>query len=411
MTAPEKLLSRAIVASGFDTARWAGFPEALRDRAYFSAKVQNIRWLATSQDRMQRILEGGRTADGTRFERRDTLIDELMRVAREEGIATGSDGLTDPGSARRIGLVADMQAGFASGYADWEGGMEQGALDQFPAQELVRISPRIKTRDWQSIWISHGGTLTDDGRMVALKTDSIWTDISRFGVPWPPFDYESGMGLRDVGRQEAIRLGLIAPEWRAPVQAAQDFNRNLQAKVSFKGDADPLWLNLKASFGDQVVYDRSAGAIKWQGEALREKLARIMQSGRANELVWLGKPTPDALAAAYDDGVRLSGDGQLHFNTSELRHALQSHGVGIEARKGHVPVTAKDLELLPHLWRYPERLFVPDARRAGVVFQKGVADGWLNAVVSPRPAGGYDLETVYKWETPDVGQADGFPRP
>jgi hypothetical protein len=31
------------------------------------------------------------------------------------------------------------------------------------------------------------------GRMIALKSDPIWTAISAFGTPYPPFDYNSGM--------------------------------------------------------------------------------------------------------------------------------------------------------------------------------------------------------------------------
>jgi len=69
---------------------------------------------------------------------------------------------------------------------------------------------REKGRDWPMRWEAAGGQFTN-GRMAALKTDPIWAAISRFGDPFPPFDYGSGMGLRDIDREEAEALGLIGP--------------------------------------------------------------------------------------------------------------------------------------------------------------------------------------------------------
>ena len=42
--------------------------------------------------------------------------------------------------------------------------------------------------------------------MVALKEDPVWTRISRFGQPWPPFDFNSGMGVEDVSHDELRRV-------------------------------------------------------------------------------------------------------------------------------------------------------------------------------------------------------------
>jgi hypothetical protein len=50
--------------------------------------------------------------------------------------------------------------------------------------------------------------------MIALKDSEVWSRISRFGTPWPPFDFNSGMGVRNIGRRECVRLGLIQPEQR-----------------------------------------------------------------------------------------------------------------------------------------------------------------------------------------------------
>ena len=66
--------------------------------------------------------------------------------------------------------------------------------------------------------------------MIALKDAPVWQAISAFGTPWPPFDYQSGMDLRDISRPEAQRLGLIAPG--QPITRPEiGFNDSLQKSV------------------------------------------------------------------------------------------------------------------------------------------------------------------------------------
>ena len=79
--------------------------------------------------------------------------------------------------------------------------------------------------------------------MIALKTDPIWTKISRFGHPWPPFDFNSGMGVRDVSRADAIRLGVIQAADPPPkMPETKPMNDDLEVRVTF-GVNDPEWKN------------------------------------------------------------------------------------------------------------------------------------------------------------------------
>lgn len=48
--------------------------------------------------------------------------------------------------------------------------------------------------------------------MVALKTSPIWVELSRFGYPYPPFDFNSGMWVRPVSDDDCEALGLLADE-------------------------------------------------------------------------------------------------------------------------------------------------------------------------------------------------------
>ena len=45
--------------------------------------------------------------------------------------------------------------------------------------------------------------------MIATKDDPIWTRLSRFNRPYPPFDFEDDMTVDDVSRREAESLGVI----------------------------------------------------------------------------------------------------------------------------------------------------------------------------------------------------------
>jgi hypothetical protein len=85
--------------------------------------------------------------------------------------------------------------------------------------------------------------------MIALKNDPIWTAISSFGLPYPPYDFNSGMWVRDVSREEAEDLGLIKPGDPAPASAdTLGFNDDLQASA---GDfAEPLQKALLGSLGE-----------------------------------------------------------------------------------------------------------------------------------------------------------------
>ena len=106
---------------------------------------------------------------------------------------------------------------------------------------LRRVMNRMEARDWPRIWDQAGGEFFDgpgsnddypraQGRMIAAKNDPVWTLISRFGTPWPPFDWGSGMGLRGIDREEAEALGVIDPA-DVVLPLSTPFNRELEASL------------------------------------------------------------------------------------------------------------------------------------------------------------------------------------
>lgn len=260
----EKLGGKTAVASAWKSADWEKFLVELRDRAFFSATVENGRWLSAAQEKLLLAirLQREKVQNGEALVDRSSFIGDMRKAAFASGIATGKGDLQDLASRTRLGLIYDMQVQGAQGYARRTMDLDPDVLDAYPAQELVRSEARRAPRDWPAIWQSKGGALAN-GRMVALKTDGIWSRISRFGTPWPPFDYGSGMDLEDVSRADAEALGLIAPG--AAVQPEDDMNFNTGLEAIVNPNDEVLRRYLQRVLGDQVEW--VSGRVRWTGRA------------------------------------------------------------------------------------------------------------------------------------------------
>lgn len=273
MTPAEMLLSKRLVASGLSSAEAERVCAALRERAFFSARVEAVRYLQDARKAIADYLQTAVKEDGTLATRADA-ISAIMRRAREEGVATGEGGLADPGSAARAKLVADTNAGLAAGYCRRRAQGTRGARLAFPGLRLVRVEDRKEKRDWMSRWNIARRTLgsattatpagSPSGPFVALKDDPIWSEISRFGTPYPPFDFNSGMGVEEVPFDECRTLGLVADDYEPQGDIDEAFNRRMEAELDFRGDDDPGWKWLKKAYGDQIT--RDGGKIAWSPE-------------------------------------------------------------------------------------------------------------------------------------------------
>lgn len=213
----DHLRSRALLPVSEDTgaADLLRVAPELRARAVFSARTRHVEHLAAIQGVTDRLLDSASRDPLDRVsipEARQLLRASLERLGyapEQVGAAPGT--LRDLASTRRLNLIINQNLASARGYGQVAQGRSQGALLAFPAQELVRAEARRTPRgDWPRRFVEAGGRLYA-GRMIALKDDPVWAELSVFGQPWPPFDYGSGMGLRDISRREALRLGVLQP--------------------------------------------------------------------------------------------------------------------------------------------------------------------------------------------------------
>lgn len=271
---------KAIMPTTGGTSDLARIAPELRERAFFSARTANYDHLSRLNEIINRMVDPDYVTDPSTGERRPRRAGEGMdpSLARMQiraslaeigydpeaaGVRPGS--LKDLGSNARIRVILDTNIRQARGYGQFAQGQSEAVLDEWPAQELIRVEDRETPRDWPSIWRTAGGKLVDSGRMVALKNDPVWRAISRFDLPYPPFDYMSGMGVEDVDRDEAVRLGLIDRDTQVPPQD-RGFNATLQAALPDpQANTEALLASLQESMGPAV--DIAKGIVRFIREA------------------------------------------------------------------------------------------------------------------------------------------------
>lgn len=143
-------------------------------------------------------------------------------------------------------------------------------------------------RDWKSRWRAAGGKLYG-GKMIAEVNDPIWSKISRFGNPYPPFDFNSGMGLRDVSRGEAVRCGAISEDSFAEPKDIPSINESLESEI--RGASE----SLKAEISEKLK-----GLAKWEGDKLVFTDPNGTKPYSSKDIVEvLNKPLPENF---YGDG-------------------------------------------------------------------------------------------------------------
>lgn len=203
---------------------------ALREKCFFSARVNDAEVLGKMRELLGAAIDSSKRDSSKALVSQDKFISEMKSFLASRGYTMGGSKLTDITSRRRLGLIYDMNVQEAREYARYVRGQDADALDMYPAQEFVRVeSRRVPRTDWPMRWRAAGGKIRG-GRMVALKSDLVWTNLSRFGRPYPPFDYGSGMGVEDIDREEAVELGLLTDD--EPADEIPDFDIALEAEVS-----------------------------------------------------------------------------------------------------------------------------------------------------------------------------------
>ena len=224
------LQQKSLLPTTGRTAELEQLGSAITERAAFSAAV-------TKAEHIQRVLDaaGNLVSGQVDFSSQRLALKQFLQsegyMPSEEDRGT----LRDLSSDARIEVQVMTPVKMAQGYGYWKQGQDTAVLDAFPAQEFLRVEAReVPRTDWPDRFKAAGGDVTN-GRMVALKNDPCWTKLSRFGQPYEPFDFGSGMGTEDRPRSEAIALGLIDRDTELLPQD-RPFNQDLQATPEIRDD-------------------------------------------------------------------------------------------------------------------------------------------------------------------------------
>lgn len=202
-------LSKALLPTEAGTTELSQLPAEVRNRARFSARTTDAGYLAEMDRLLNRYVSPA--AAGPDAIDAATVRAELKKELLDRGYAPDpkqAGGLRDLSSDRRLDLIIKTNTEMAQGYGEHIKSQDPDLLDLYPARELYRLEQREEPRNWIDRWVRAGGKLYE-GRMIARVDDAIWTSISRFGNPYPPFDFNSGMWTRKIGRKLAERLGVI----------------------------------------------------------------------------------------------------------------------------------------------------------------------------------------------------------
>ena len=195
------------------------------------------------------------------------LVRETLRAAGYQPEKPGS--WTDmAGGTARQRLILETNVNKAAGYA-WHEGVKNSTV--LPAQRLVRKGRRRQPRDWQTRWRNAWASLPPEERrkahateMVALVNCEIWRQLSRWGDPYPPFDYNSGMDVLPVDRESALALGLVPESNVSQDSGASGFGmkREIEGEIpSARKSEIQAWLDAArgklAEMGGAVVLNHA----------------------------------------------------------------------------------------------------------------------------------------------------------
>ncbi|WAC20981.1 hypothetical protein OVA24_06245 [Luteolibacter sp. SL250] len=286
-----RLGKRTPLGATLSSAEWSRVPWEIREVSFFSAHVECERLLAIMQGKILRRvrLEKEKLANGEEITMdRGRFIAEMQDELHALGYQpkpADQGTVRDLSSAGRLGLIWDMQLGFARGYANWKASFDPDLIEAAPCWELIREADREVPRAWVAeIWPDHGGKFYG-GRMIALKSDPIWKWISDFGVPWPPFKWGSGMGVKNVRWREARELGV--PGIDDP-QEMPDMDLASGVQASRKNLPQVSEDRLRSEFGDTIQFDQDKISFHPTHDADEQSISQQLTS-RARAIADAGR--------------------------------------------------------------------------------------------------------------------------
>jgi len=259
------------VPASLSSAEWLAVSGELRERALFSARVLNAEFLDKFDGLAREIIQGEEGLAGARMR----LGEYLQEIGYQSPVGKALT-IEDLASEGRLNLILKTNVQQAQGYAWYEQSRDPVILDEWPCQELVRVGQRRVPRDdWPERWVGACQAAGDKkalavfaatGRMIARKDSGVWQALGNgeggaggvsfddtLGTPYPPFAFNSGMGVEDVSRDDAVALGLLSADDQIEMPEDRGFNDDLEATPQIR--SDELREKLLDELGPEYEFD------------------------------------------------------------------------------------------------------------------------------------------------------------
>lgn len=221
------------------------------DRADAVVKDTNAQVLQDFANVLSNVDEGADDSDVKHFLKRATEKISVLSLQTNQHVI----------------LASLIHTQMARGYAQHLIKQNLSYLEKFPVEEFYRAEDRVEWRDWPTRWTEAGGKFYEgagdypEGRMIAPVNGQIWYDISAFGTPFAPFDYNSGMDTKPVSREEAIRIGAWSVDtWKGDISEPKEIGFNDTLKFSSQGLQKSILDELLDNLGD--YFSDEDGTIK-----------------------------------------------------------------------------------------------------------------------------------------------------
>ncbi len=232
---------RGLLPTALGTAELRELGADVLARSVFTARGTN----AIFVDKLKKLIDQLAAGDLSEGQVRTALWETLDALGydAEKGGFPGEElepavkgTLQDLKSFRRRDLIVRTQRDLMQGAGAKMRGSEPDRLSEFPAWELERWYDVKDAREWPDRWTIAGGMPRVAGRdpmaykkvgvptgFIALKGDPVWGELGSSGnfsdalnVDHPPFYFNSGMGWREVSREECAELGITGPDGETP---------------------------------------------------------------------------------------------------------------------------------------------------------------------------------------------------
>jgi hypothetical protein len=119
----DKLGRKSLIGSDLTSEQWGAVPVALRERAFFSARVESARFLQRARDGLADFLAGNRETlpngeVAVKTGGRSAFVKQMQDFLKGEGVMRTTGDITDVAGQKRLSLIYDTQVRQAHDYGN-----------------------------------------------------------------------------------------------------------------------------------------------------------------------------------------------------------------------------------------------------------------------------------------------------